>query len=214
MVQSDQISGKPDYQMKIVTITGYKGGTGKSTTSIHLATFLSERGKTVLVDGDPNRTSVNWAEAGNLPFEVVDERQAVRVVPGSDYVVIDTPARPDSDDLKELAKGCDLLLLPTTPDVVSLRPMLETTSAIEGTMYRALLTIVPPRPSKEGETMREDLKKAGIPVFDAMIRRSAGFTKAALEGVPIRDVSDKRARAAWADYVALGEEVLEVFDGR
>jgi Mrp family chromosome partitioning ATPase len=36
---------KPDYQMKIVTITGYKGGVGKSTTAIHLATFFSDLGK-------------------------------------------------------------------------------------------------------------------------------------------------------------------------
>jgi len=40
-------------------------------------------------------------------------------------VVIDTPARPESDDLKELSKGCDLLILPTKPDIVSLEPMLE-----------------------------------------------------------------------------------------
>lgn len=42
--------------MKILTVTGYKGGVGKSVTAVHLATFFSELGKTVLVDGDPNRT--------------------------------------------------------------------------------------------------------------------------------------------------------------
>jgi len=30
--------------------------------------------------------------------------------------IIDTPARPDSDDMKELAEGGDLLILPTKPD--------------------------------------------------------------------------------------------------
>jgi chromosome partitioning protein len=44
--------------MKILTVTGYKGGVGKSVTAVHLATFFSELGKTVLVDGDPNRTGV------------------------------------------------------------------------------------------------------------------------------------------------------------
>ena len=39
--------------MKIVTVTGYKGGVAKSTTAIHVATFFSEQGKTILVDGDP-----------------------------------------------------------------------------------------------------------------------------------------------------------------
>ena len=36
----------------------------------------------------------------------------MKTIAGKDYVVIDTPARPNSDDLKELAKGCDLLILP------------------------------------------------------------------------------------------------------
>lgn len=44
------------------------------------------------------------------------------------FVVIDTPARPDFDDLKELSKGCDLLILPTKPDIVSLEPRRGTAS--------------------------------------------------------------------------------------
>ena len=201
--------------MKILTITGYKGGVAKSTTAIHLATYFSDLGKTVLVDGDPNRTSVGWSKRGSLPFTVADERQAMRLVSGADYLVIDTPARPNSDDLKELAKGCDLLVLPTTPDVVSLQPMLETARDLgelsEDINYRALLVIVPPYPSKEGEVMRKDLIDGGVPVFQSMIRRTAGFQKAALEGVPIRDIKDAKTRIAWNDYKNLGDEIKEMW---
>jgi chromosome partitioning protein len=35
----------------------------------------------------------------------------MKAIAGKDYVIIDTPARPDSDELKELAEGCDLLIL-------------------------------------------------------------------------------------------------------
>lgn len=196
--------------MKILTVTGYKGGVGKSTTAVHLATYFSEKGKTVLVDGDPNRTALGWASRGELPFTVADERQAMKMVAGADYVVIDTPARPNSDDLKELAKGCELLVLPTAPDVLSLQPMLETARDLGDANYRALLTIVPPHPSREGQQMREDLREAGVPVFQTMIRRTAGFPKAALAGVPIRDIDDVRARSAWKDYIALGAEIMEI----
>lgn len=195
--------------MTIITVTGYKGGIGKSTTAFHLAAYFSDLGKTVLVDGDPNRTALKWAgrNEGSLPFEVVDERQAMKVVPGRDYVIIDTPARPNSDDLKELAKGCDLLILPTSPDVVSLEPMLETARDVGGAKFRALITIVPPHPNREGELMRDDLNEGGIPVFKTMIRRTVGFAKAAMAGRPIRDIDDSRARIAWEDYKALGDEI-------
>jgi chromosome partitioning protein len=196
--------------MKILTVTGYKGGVGKSVTAVHLAAFFSDKGKTVLVDGDPNRTAIRWNSRGKLPFTVADERQAMKVVSGSDFVVIDTPARPNSDDLKELAKGCDLLILPTAPDVLSLPPMLETARDLGDANYRALITIVPPYPSREGEVMKKDLQEGGVPVFLTMIRRTAGFPKAALAGVPIRDLDDVRAKAAWADYQSLGNEIMEV----
>lgn len=197
--------------MKIITVTGYKGGVGKSVTAVHLATFFSDLGNTVLVDGDPNRTALGWKSRGELPFVVADERQAMRVISGSDFVVIDTPARPNSDDLKELAKGCDLLILPTAPDVLSLQPMLETARDLGDANYRALITIVPSYPSREGEVMKKDLKQGGVPVFETMIRRTAGFPKAAMAGVPIRDLDDSRAKAAWADYKTLGNEIMEVW---
>jgi len=171
--------------MKIVTVTGYKEGVAKSTTSVHIATYFSDRGKTILVDSDPNRTALAWSQRGKLPFTVADERQAMKMISGNDFVVIDTPARPDSSDLKELAKGCDLLVLPTISDVVSLEPMLKTASDLGDANYRALLAIVPPAPSKEGLAMRQELIKNGIPVFKSMIRRSVGFQKAAFEGVPV-----------------------------
>lgn len=196
--------------MIILTVTGYKGGVGKSTTAIHLATYFSEIGKTVLVDGDQNRTAVGWAERGQLPFTVADQRQAMRLIAGADFLVIDTPARPNSDDLKELAKGCDLLILPTAPDILSLQPMLETARDLGNANYRALLTIVPPHPSKEGELMQSDLREGGIPVFQTMIRRTVGFPKAALLGRPIRDIDDVRARIAWEDYQSLGAEIREI----
>jgi chromosome partitioning protein len=133
----------------------------------------------------------------------------MKVIQGRDFIVIDTPARPDSTDLKELAEGCDLLVLPTTPDVVSLEPMLETARALGNASYRALLTIVPPKPSREGEVMRDDLRENGVPIFQAMIRRAAGFQKAALAGIPIKNMTG-RDRLGWLDYEAAGREIMEI----
>lgn len=195
--------------MKIITVTGFKGGVGKSTAAIHLAAFFSELGTTLLVDSDPNHTAVAWAANGKLPFEVVTTNQVARAVSGKDWIVFDTPARPNSEDLSELVNGCDLLILPTTPDIVSIRPMISTIQALGKANYKTLISIVPPRPMKDGELAQAELKELGYPVFNAMIRRSVVFTKAATAGLTVRDLDDPRAALAWADYRALGQEVKE-----
>ena len=206
--------------MRVVGITGVKGGIGKSTTAIHLASFLADRGgRVVLVDSDPNRTALNWSRRGCLPCEVVDDRQAFRVVPGADYVVVDTPARPDTDDLAELVKGADLLVLPTVPDIVSLEPMLQMVSDLASVLgtdqvagrYRILITMAPPRPNRDGQRMRVELQQAGAPVFRAIIRQAVGFKKAALAGVPVSRLTG-RDRLGWLDYEAMGKEVLEILE--
>lgn len=198
--------------MKIITVTGYKGGVGKSTTAIHLATYFSEFGKTLLVDGDLNKTSIAWAARGKFPFEVVNQHKAMKAISGKDYVIIDTPARPDSDELGDLADGCDLLILPTTPDVVSLDPMMQTARDLdEKVFYRVLITIVPPYPNKEGETMKQELQKADVPVFNTLIRRTTGYQQAAMKGVPIRDLKSGDLKKAWQDYKNLGKEIQEIW---
>lgn len=199
--------------MKIITVTGYKGGVGKSTTAIHLATFFSELGKTLLIDGDLNKTSIAWAARGEFPFEVVNQHKAMKAISGKEYVIIDTPARPDSDELEELADGCDLLILPTTPDVVSLDPMMQTAKDLgDRVSYRILITIVPPYPNKEGEVMKSELQKAEVPVFNTLIRRTTGYQQAAMKGVPIRNLKNSDMRKAWQDYKSVGKEIQEILE--
>ena len=74
-------------------------------------------------------------------------------------------------------------------------------------MYRVLLTMVPPFPSREGASARAALEGAGIPLFKAEIRRAAAFSRSAYEGVPVRDLRDIRDRVVWQDYEAAGREL-------
>lgn len=193
---------------KIVTITNFKGGTGKSTTAIHLAAYFHAKGKTVLIDGDPNRSALTMAARGGFPFEIGDERRIARLIQGQDYVVIDTAARPGSNDLQELGKGCDLMIIPLTPSMMAADPTIELVQHLKQMKanYRALVTIIPPPPSRDGELMREELRAAGIPTFEAMIRRRSAYERAVIRGKPLSEFTDLKAVTAWEEFTALGKE--------
>jgi len=196
----------------IITVAGFKGGVGKTTSAVHLATYLSLKASTVLVDGDLIKSATRWARRGRLPFPVVGERQLGKAVREHEHVVIDTQARPEPEDIEELAAGCDLLVVPTTPDLMALEGVILTVRALneaggEG-RYLVLLTMVPPRPSREGEEARIMLEEDGLPVFRGQVRRLVAFRKAALEGVPVYQAKDPRAAWGWEDYREVGDEVI------
>ena len=194
----------------IITVASFKGGVGKSTTSFHLADYFQKSAPTLLVDGDANRSALDWGERGQVPFKVVDEKQAVKHARKYEHIIIDTPARPDEEELKTIAEGCDLLILPTSPDALALSATLKMVDALHDldTSYRILLTIVPPKPNKAGVEARAAIVDAELPIFESSIRRLAVFQKAALEGVPVHAVKDSMRAIAWQCYVDVAKEIV------
>ncbi len=196
----------------VITVASFKGGVGKTTTAVHVAAYLPSSAGTMLVDGDPNRSSTEWGRRGRLPFRVVTEREAALHAREYEHIVIDTKARPEEEDLKELARGCHLLVIPCTPDPLSLQALRLTIQALHSIgaeRYRVLLTVVPPRPSRDGEDAREMLASLGVPCFQTQVRRLVAFQRAVLEGTTVKDVDDPRSAAGWEDYCGVGKEILE-----
>jgi chromosome partitioning protein len=195
----------------VISVASYKGGVGKTTTAIHLAAYFQSRGPTLLLDGDLNRSSLRWAEPGKLSFKVVDHRQAAMHISRYEHVIVDTQARPDEPDMKVLADSCDLLVLPCTPDAISLQVLGDTVEALKkigAANFRVLLTIIPPRPNRDGEEARSYLSGCSIPTFAGGIRRLVAFQRAALEGVTVADID--RQNLGWADYANVGDQIVKM----
>lgn len=193
----------------IITVAGFKGGVGKTTTAIHLAAYFAKKSdKTLLVDGDPNRSSLSWAKRGTLPFQVCDLMAAAKASRGKDHVIVDTEAHPDEAELEALAEGCDLLVLPSTPDALALEALLATVDNLHNlTAYGVVLTMVDSRKKGTALQAKETLKRLSIPVFNQMIRRLTAYEKAALAGVPVYDTGDRFGRIAWGEYESLAKEI-------
>jgi chromosome partitioning protein len=198
--------------MSFITVAHYKGGVGKTTTAVHFAAFLQTLGPTLLIDGDPNRSATAWAKRSGFPFQIVDEKEGAYQARNYQHVVIDTEARPGIADFEALAKGCDLLVIPTVPASLDTDALVLTLEAarragLTTNKYRVLLTKVPPPPEQDGPQLRAVLREQGIPIFNAEIPRLKSFERAAAAGVPVYEVKqDSQAKRAWEAYEAAGKE--------
>lgn len=203
-----------------IAMAALKGGVGKTTSAIHLAAYFNAIAPTILIDSDKNESALTWSRLGQLPFAVCPLEGATKYIRSAEHVIIDTQARPTPQDLEGIVKGCDLLILPTTPKALDLDALIKTTEILDELQanYKVLLAIVPPprrRPassiaesSLKERKARELLDQAEISYFKSAIYEFTAFERAPLIGVTVDRYPDDYAQTAWDCYQRLGDEIL------
>ena len=199
-----------------ITVCGQKGGVAKTCTSIHLASVWHSEGKKVcIVDADKNRSALAYASRGNLPFPVFPVSSAAKASRSSEIVITDGQASSDQEELKHLAYGSDLVILPTTAKARSVELTVELANLLSNLKVNHAVVIVKVdfRQQKAAQQAKAALENFGLYVFDTFIPLLTAFDKAEALGSAVLDAvddlgrSDPRRMTGWSAYCSIASQI-------
>ncbi len=217
---------------KIITVCNQKGGSGKTTLSMHLAGTLARRkNKVLVVDADPQGTATRWAASADddkpFPASVVGlsaasekvHREVKKFVENYDFIIIDCPPAADSPVPQSALLIADLALVPIIPSPldlwasVGIRKVIENVGDINETLKaRLVVNQCQPKTNLAKEAL-EVLPEFGIAVCKNYLRQRTAYRQSAVFGQTVQDFGSK-AGDAIAEVEALTDEILSVLKGK
>lgn len=189
----------------IVALTGQKGGVGKSTTAIALASEAVVRGLSVaLVDADPQRTAATWHDVAHAAGRKTPQLKYPPKEPATlhkrlpalarefELVVVDCPPRHD-DVQRSALMVTDLAILPCGPsgaDAWALSGSIEIVKLarkIRPQLRAAVLITRKQRRTASGKAARDVLVSGGLQVLATELTYRVAYQEAVTGGYAVTD---------------------------
>ena len=182
-----------EQHMKVISLIGQKGGTGKTTLAEILAvSFHSEGYETLGIDLDPQTSLSTWGDMreaqdpriSSAPYSRIKQTLEFAKGEGVEVVIIDTAGRAEIGG-KSAAENSDLVILPfqpTSADLMTVSGAQDTIQLAKSPEHFAVLTRVKPQGTRHLETM-DFLKVRGIAVCPHTIGDRVTYQDAAACGL-------------------------------
>jgi chromosome partitioning protein len=207
--------------MRTILCMNAKGGCGKTTIATNLATWYADNGEqVVIVDLDPQRSSLDWLEARDdydgVPaiFGVDAVQGDARPPRGTDLALLDAPAGTYGAELTPLLRRADALLVPVLPSPIDMRAaarfienLLHSGRVSRGQTRIALIANRVREQTRIYRALEDFLTAFDIPLL-THLRESQNYIRAAETGLGIFELAPSQV----AMDVAQWDPVLEWLD--
>ncbi|QDF18432.1 ParA-like dsDNA partitioning protein [Mycobacterium Phage Rachaly] len=167
--------------MTTISIVHTKGGVGKTTTAMYLATAAARQGvEAVVIDADPQKSASEWLRAATergigLPFEVIECSDRL-VLPDKELVLVDTPPG-TSDLIQQAITEADLVVIPCGASPIEVERVWPTLDLCHTVPCIVLMTQVDLR-AKLVEKVRTQFDRRGVPTMNTLVTHRQSIKKA------------------------------------
>ena len=187
--------------MRSIMVLNSKGGSGKSTVATNLASYYSTQGKkVVLVDFDPQASSLEWLEArpsGRSTIIGIDASKGYNRLPrNADYAIYDTPAAVHGKEINAYLRRAQSIIIPIMPSPIDMRAAIPFIQAVlaNGRIARkeSRVALVASRCRENTNVYHQldsFLKKVRKAPFISVLRESQNYIRAADRGLGIFELA-------------------------
>ena len=197
-----------------ILVTNAKGGCGKTTLATGIASHLAAEGQTVrLFDHDAQGSALQWykrrdealpeiavVDASRRPDNHMTRSWQLRVPPGTDTVILDTPAGISATELAGMLQEDDFLIIPVLPSPIDIhasayfiRDLLVIGKARKKQVKMAVVANRVRQNTLSYHALERFLFTLKIP-FVTSLRDTQLYSRAFEQGIGILDLKESRAR--------------------